>query len=317
MPKKAKPVDLKRVTTYPIRSRVSKLDQSLLARLPSPDKPLAEFFRTWPKLLKAKEFLRIAERMAHAHRTDRAVVWMMGAHPIKCGLSSLIVDLIKRKVITCVAMNGAAAIHDFELAFFGHTSEDVEHGLEDGSFGMAQETGEGMNNIINEGVRRGYGIGEALGQSILRRGAKFQELSILCQGFKDNVPVTVHIALGTDIIHQHPNVDGVALGKGGILDFRTLAGQLPGLNDGGVVINCGSAVIMPEVFLKALTIARNLGNTVKDFTAVNLDMIEHYRPMANVLTRPTSLGGEAYSILGHHEIMLPLLYSAILTQLKS
>lgn len=317
MPKKAKPVDLKRVTTYPIRSRVSKLDQSLLARLPSPDKPLAEFFRTWPKLLKAKEFLRIAERMAHAHRTDRAVVWMMGAHPIKCGLSPLIVDLIKRKVITCVAMNGAAAIHDFELAFFGHTSEDVERGLEDGSFGMAQETGEGMNNIINEGVRRGYGIGEALGQSILRRGAKFQELSILCQSFKDNVPVTVHIALGTDIIHQHPNVDGVALGKGGILDFRILAGQLPGLNDGGVVINCGSAVIMPEVFLKALTIARNLGNTVKDFTAVNLDMIEHYRPMANVLTRPTSLGGEAYSILGHHEIMLPLLYSAILTQLKS
>ena len=317
MPKKAKPVDLKRVTTYPIRSRVSKLDQSLLARLPSPDKPLAEFFRTWPKLLKAKEFLRIAERMAHAHRTDRAVVWMMGAHPIKCGLSPLIVDLIKRKVITCVAMNGAAAIHDFELAFFGHTSEDVERGLEDGSFGMAQETGEGMNNIINEGVRRGYGIGEALGQSILRRGAKFQELSILCQGFKDNLPVTVHIALGTDIIHQHPNVDGVALGKGGILDFRILAGQLPGLNDGGVVINCGSAVIMPEVFLKALTIARNLGNTVKDFTAVNLDMIDHYRPMANVLTRPTSLGGEAYSILGHHEIMLPLLYSAILTQLKS
>lgn len=317
MPKKAKPVDLKRVTTYPIRSRVSKLDQSLLARLPSPDKPLAEFFRTWPKLLKAKEFLRIAERMAHAHRTDRAVVWMMGAHPIKCGLSPLIVDLIKRKVITCVAMNGAAAIHDFELAFFGHTSEDVERGLEDGSFGMAQETGEGMNNIINEGVRRGYGIGEALGQSILRRGAKFQELSILCQGFKDNLPVTVHIALGTDIIHQHPNVDGVALGKGGILDFRILAGQLPGLNDGGVVINCGSAVIMPEVFLKALTIARNLGNTVKDFTAVNLDMIEHYRPMANVLTRPTSLGGEAYSIVGHHEIMLPLLYSAILTQLKS
>ena len=317
MPKKAKPVDLKRVTTYPIRRRVSKLDQSLLARLPSPDQPLAEFFRTWPKLLKAKEFLRIAERMAHAHRTDRAVVWMMGAHPIKCGLSPLIVDLIKRKVITCVAMNGAAAIHDFELAFFGHTSEDVERGLEDGSFGMAQETGEGMNNIINEGVRRGNGIGEALGQSILRRGAKFQELSILCQSFKDNVPVTVHIALGTDIIHQHPSVDGVALGKGGILDFRILAGQLPGLNDGGVVINCGSAVIMPEVFLKALTIARNLGNTVKDFTAVNLDMIEHYRPMANVLTRPTSLGGEAYSILGHHEIMLPLLYSAILTQLKS
>lgn len=317
MPKKGKPVDLKRVTTYPIRQRVSKLDQSLLARLPSPDQSLAEFFRTWPQLLKAKEFLRIADRIAHAHRSDRAVVWMMGAHPIKCGLSPLIVDLIKRKVITCLAMNGAAAIHDFELAFFGHTSEDVEHGLADGSFGMAQETGEGMNNIINEGVRRGYGVGEALGQSILRHGAKFQELSILCQGFKGNLPVTVHIALGTDIIHQHPNVDGVALGKGSILDFRILAGQLQGLNDGGVVINCGSAVMMPEVFLKALTIARNLGNTVKDFTAVNLDMISHYRPLANVLTRPTSLGGEAYSIVGHHEIMLPLLYAAILTHIRS
>jgi hypothetical protein len=317
MPKKGKPVDLKRVTTYPIRKRISKVDQSLLARLPSPDQPLTDFFRTWPKLLKAKEFLRIAERIAHAHRTDRAVIWMMGAHPIKCGLSPLIVDLIKRKVISCVAMNGAAAIHDFELAFFGHTSEDVERGLADGSFGMARETGEGMNTIINEGVRRGYGIGEALGQSIMRQDAKFQELSILCQGFKDNLPVTVHIALGTDIIHQHPSVDGVALGKGGILDFRILAGQLAGLNDGGVVINCGSAVMMPEVFLKALTIARNLGSTIKNFTAVNLDMFEHYRPRVNVLTRPTKLGGEAYSIVGHHEIMLPLLYAALLTQLKS
>jgi len=313
MRKKAKPVDLHKVKTYSVRSRTSKFDYSLLAQLPDPARPLSEFFNTLPPVLKARDLLQVAHRIARAFQKERLVLFMMGAHLIKCGLSPLISDLIRRGIINAVAMNGAGAIHDFELAFFGKTSEDVESRLADGSFGMARETGEWMNSTIAEGVRRGYGLGEAIGQSISRRQPPYAETSILAAAFERRIPATIHVAIGTDIIHQHPNVDGVALGKGSLFDFRILAGQLADLSDGGVVINFGSAVILPEVFLKALTVARNLGHTVRNFTAVNFDMIQHYRPNVNVLARPTKTGGEAFSFTGHHEIMLPLLYSAILS----
>jgi hypothetical protein len=322
MRKKAKPtrpsrqVDLRKVKTHSVSTRRSKVDRSLLARLPSPDGTLREFFDCLPKLLRASDLLRVADRIARAAKSGRAVIWMMGAHVVKCGLSPLLNDLIGRDVVSCVAMNGAAAIHDFELAFFGQTSEDVAAGLRDGSFGMARETAQIMNQIITKASKRGKGLGEALGETMAREKPPHADLSILIRCFQENVPATVHVAIGTDIIHQHPSADGAAIGAASLRDFRILAGQVPFLNDGGVVINCGSAVIMPEVFLKALTVARNLGNAVGRFTAVNLDMIQHYRPNVNILERPISTGGgEAFALTGHHEIMIPLLYSAILSRL--
>lgn len=313
MRKKKKPADLRNVKTFPIRSRKAKLEYSQLALCPDPGKPLSDFFNTLPPVLKARDFIHVAQSIVKAAKQDKLVLFMMGAHLIKCGLSPLLCDLMLRGTINALAMNGACAIHDFEMSFFGRTSEDVEEKLADGSFGMARETGEWMNSTISEGVRRGFGLGEALGQAISRREPPYVQTSILSTAYECRIPATIHVAIGTDIIHQHPNVDGVALGKGSLLDFRLLAGQIPDLNDGGVVINFGSAVILPEVFLKALTVARNLGNTVKNFTAVNFDMIQHYRPHVNVLERPTKTGGEAYSFTGHHELMFPLLYSAIIS----
>jgi hypothetical protein len=317
------PVDLRNVRTYSIRTRKSKLDSTLLARLPSPDRPLREFFDCLPRVFRANDFLRIADRIVRAALPDRqtgkrnrAVIWMIGAHVVKCGLSPLLNDLIERNLIHCVAMNGAGAIHDFELACFGHTSEDVERGLRDGSFGMARETAQQINRIIRAAAKKGKGIGEALGQELSRLNPPHADKSILVRCFRKRIPATVHVAIGTDIIHQHPSVDGAALGKASLADFRLFAGQVPRLNKGGVIINCGSAVILPEVFLKALTVARNLGNEVKTFTAVNLDMIQHYRPNVNVLERPIRTGGgKAYALTGHHEIMVPLLYAAILSRL--
>lgn len=241
---------------------------------------------------------------------------MMGAHAVKCGLGPIIIRMMEERLITCVSMNGAATIHDFELACFGHTSEDVERGLEDGSFGMVKETPEMMNKIVADGVKVGCGVGESLGRGLRHLLPRYERISILANAHRLGVPLTVHIALGTDTIHQHPSCNGEAYGKGSMRDFRQLAAILPGMNDGGAVINCGSAVVLPEVFLKALTIARNLGNSVRNFTAINLDMIQHYRPMQNVVLRPTRSGGTPISLTGHHEIMLPLLYAGVKSCLK-
>lgn len=306
-----KRLDFSKVQTYSVRERQSKVDPSQLARLPDVHAPLEQFFCALPRILKARDLLELAETIVRAAENQRAVVWMMGAHVIKCGLSPIVIRLMEQGIVSAVAMNGAGAIHDYELTCFGHTSEDVEKGLRDGSFGMARETGEGLNDMINEGARRGYGLGYAVGRGITERRVAHEELSILAAAVRNRVPVTVHVALGTDIIHQHPSADGAAIGKTSYRDFQTLAGELVDLDRGGVAINCGSAVILPEVFLKALTVARNLGHPVRDFTAANFDMIQHYRPNANVLARPTAEGGKAYSFTGHHEIMIPLLYAAI------
>jgi hypothetical protein len=235
---------------------------------------------------------------------------MMGAHPIKCGLNPVLVDAMRRGIIAAVAFNGAGAIHDFETAYQGETSEDVQRGLDDGSFGMVDETSRLMNAALAAGVETGLGAGEALGQTIIAANFPKRDLSILATGAELGIPVTVHIAVGTDIIHQHPSANGAVLGETSYRDFQRFASVVAKL-EGGVVLNIGSAVIMPEVFLKALTIARNLGNTVETFTAATFDMIRQYRPSENVVRRPTHLGGQGFYIVGHHEIMIPLLFAAV------
>jgi deoxyhypusine synthase len=239
----------------------------------------------------------------------------MGAHPIKVGLSPIIIDLMKKNIITAIATNGACIIHDFELSFIGHTSEDVGKELNKATFGMARETGRYLNRAIATVAKKGYGIGKSIGKLISESRFRFKERSIFATAYELDIPATVHIAIGTDIIHMHPDADGCAIGEGSLKDFRLLCSVVSDLN-GGVYINLGSAVIMPEVFLKALTVARNLGNKVEDITTVNMDFIQHYRPRENVLKRPTLQKGSAYALTGHHEIMFPLLAAAIIEEME-
>ncbi|ODS32571.1 MAG: hypothetical protein SCARUB_02322 [Candidatus Scalindua rubra] len=234
----------------------------------------------------------------------------IGAHVIKCGLSPIIIDLMKRGIITAVAMNGSGAIHDYEISLIGKTSEDVSHSLKDGSFGMARETAEAIQAAASVFA---YGLGRAVGDKIIKDKNKYKQHSILATGIKLNIPTTVHAAIGTDVIYMHPEISGGEMGESSHFDFKLLCSVVAEL-EGGVWFNVGSAVIMPEVFLKALTVARNLGRKVKNFTTVNMDMIQHYRPLTNVVTRPTTHG---YSVTGHHEIMLPLLRLGILSKLTS
>jgi hypothetical protein len=238
----------------------------------------------------------------------------MGAHPIKVGLSPLIIDFMDRGIINAIALNGAGVIHDFELAFMGETSEDVAAALKDGSFGMAEETGAFVNQAITAGYENHAGVGAAVGRAILEGRLPHRKLSILAAGARLGVPVTAHIAIGTDIIHMHPQANGKALGEGSLKDFHTLASVVADLS-GGVYLNFGSAVILPEVFLKAVSLARNLGHPVKDLTTVNLDFLVHYRPLTNVVNRPTLHSGKGYNLTGHMEIMIPLLFAAILEEL--
>ncbi len=316
MTERIKPADLTQLKTYSVRSRPSKVDFSLLARVPNIHQPLSEFFECLPAVLKAKELLVASTRIAEARINERGIVLMMGAHIVKCGLSPIIIRMMEERLITCICLNGAAAIHDFEMAYFGNTSEEVEATLDEGMFGMARETAEMMNKIVTDGVRFGCGLGESYGRGLRHLLPKYEKVSILANAHKLGVPLTVHVALGTDTIHQHPSCNGEAYGKGAMRDFRLLAGILPTIGDGGVILNLGSAVIMPEVFLKALTVARNLNGPITDFTAINMDMIQHYRPNANVVRRPTQSGGTPISITGHHEIMVPLLYAGVKSFLK-
>lgn len=267
----------------------------------------------------AGDFRAVVSAIVSAARRGRGVVLMAGGHVVKTGLAPVLIELMRRRIVTHLAMNGSAAIHDYEVTRFGATSEDVAAGLRDGTFGMAEETGRGMNEALVVGRARGQGMGEALAEA-LEGGTDLAhpELSLLLQARRLGVPATVHAALGAEIIHQHPAADGAAIGETSLRDFRRLAGALPALHDGGVVLNVGSAVIMPEVFLKALTIARNLhsGRPV-DFTTCDLDMQRHYRPRMNVVQRPTLAGGAGYELTGHHEIMVPLLAWAVIEGLEA
>ncbi|MFL5469525.1 MAG: hypothetical protein ACJ77T_01925 [Gemmatimonadaceae bacterium] len=304
--------------TVPIARRPNKVAAAEFASPPAGDRTFAAFLKSLPDVLVARDFLRVVSAVADAAKTKKAVVVMLGGHIVKTGLAPLLIDLMNRRVITHLAMNGSAAIHDYEIARFGATSEDVARGLVDGTFGMAEETGRGMNEAFTAGMKNGWGMGEALSRALENLDLSNGELSVLLAANRLGVPCTVHAALGAEIIHQHPATDGAAIGDTSHRDFRRLAASLPALHDGGVVLNLGSAVIMPEVFLKALTIARNLnGGKPTGFTTCDLDMQRHYRPRVNVVQRPTQGSGKGYEITGHHEIMVPLLAWGIVEALES
>jgi hypothetical protein len=307
---KFEPLDFSRIRTYALAERANKVAVSDFAGVHRKGESLRVYLDRLPKFLAANDFRKVAGAIAEAVKNGRPVVVMMGAHPIKCGLNPVLVDAMCRGIISAVAFNGAGAIHDFETAYQGETSEDVQRGLDDGSFGMVDETSRLMNAALAAGVEAGLGAGEALGRTIEAGNFPNKDLSILYTGANLDIPVTVHIAIGTDIIHQHPTADGAALGEASYRDFQRFASVVAKL-EGGVVLNIGSAVVMPEVFLKALTIARNLGNKVDRFTAATFDMIRQYRSSENVVRRPTHLGGEGCYIVGHHELMIPLLFAAV------
>jgi hypothetical protein len=305
----------------PVARRPNKVRAEEFAHPPDGDRSFGSFLRALPDVLAARDLLRVVDAIASATRAERGVVIMLGGHVVKTGLSPVLLDLIRRGVVTHVAMNGSAAIHDYEIARFGATSEDVAAGLRDGTFGMAEETGREMNGAFVRGAARGEGMGECLAHALEDGDAQgilaHPELSILVGAHRLGVTVTVHAAIGAEIVHQHPAADGAAIGATSHRDFRRLAHAVVALHDGGVVLNVGSAVIMPEVFLKALTIARNLnGGRPNGFVSCDLDMLRHYRPRMNVVQRPTLHGGAGYEITGHHEIMVPLLVWAIAERLK-
>jgi hypothetical protein len=302
--------DLDKVKRYSVRTRASRVSMANLARVPQPGEPLREFLSGLPDILKARDLKALAGAIAQAKRRHRPVILMMGAHPVKCGLSPVLVDLVESGFVTAVALNGAGAIHDFELACWGRTSEDVAKGLEDGSFGMAAETADMVNGAVIQGDAQDLGFGESLGLFLEETKAKNRKLSLLASCYRLKVPVTVHVGIGTDIIHQHPSFDGAAAGSASHRDFRILSQVITKLS-GGVVLNIGSSVILPEVYLKTLTVARNLGHQVKNFTTANFDMVQHYRPNTNVVQRPVLCGGTGYSFTGHHEIMVPLLAAMV------
>lgn len=316
---KFKQIDLSRVKTIPIAARKSKVTTKDFAQLYDPHtQAFSQFIKSLPHILVADDLRRVVDDIVRARKRRKPVIAMIGAHVIKVGLSPLIVDLVKRDIITTVAMNSAAAIHDVETAMWGKTSEDVAAYLVDGRFGMSRETGEFINGVLKRGVRNdSAGYGEVLGEELVRHRAPIKKFSILAACYEHDVPVTVHAAIGTDIIHQQPSMDGAATGEMTFRDFRVLCHSVKDLGNGGVVVHIGSAVILPEVFLKALTVARNLGHRVKDFTTVNFDMFRHYRPTMNVVQRPTQSGGTGYNITGHHEIMIPLLCAMIRARLRA
>ena len=308
---------MSKVRTVPIERRPNKVAAAEFASPPGRDRSFAAFLKSLPDVLVARDFLSVVNAIASARKNERAVVVMLGGHIVKTGLAPLLIDLMKRGVITHLAMNGSAAIHDYEIARFGATSEDVARGLIDGTFGMAEETGRGMNEAFTIGMKNAWGMGEALARAL--EGAKLTnaDLSVLLAAYRLGIPCTVHAALGAEIIHQHPAANGAAIGDTSHRDFRRLAASLPALHQGGVVLNLGSAVIMPEVFLKALTIARNLNDGKPTaFTTCDLDMQRHYRPRVNVVQRPTQGSGKGYEITGHHEIMVPLLAWGIVEALE-
>lgn len=293
-------LDFNKIKTIPIKQRKNKVKLSDLVK---PENSKISF--------DSKEFNELAKRIIIAHKNKKQTILMMGAHVIKTGMSLLIIDLMKKGVIKHVAMNGAGPIHDFELSLIGETSEYVEQTIEDGTFGMIEETGSILNEAIKEGAKNNFGLGYSIGKKINDLNLPNRECSILYNAYKLNIPVTVHVAIGTDIIHQHPSCDGAAVGKTTYSDFKTFAESVSRLEN-GVILNIGCAVILPEVFLKALTIARNLGCKVSSITAANIDMADHYRPRENVVQRPTSLGGKGFIIIGRHEATIPSLHRRVI-----
>lgn len=304
-------IDRRRVRPVEARRRASKVRLRDAARPHAPGASFAAFLASLPDALGAADLRRAIEATARAHARGRTLLWGLGAHVIKVGLAPIVVDLLERGLATGLMLNGAGCVHDLELAWMGRTSEDVESALDDGTFGMAGETAERLNEAIAAGARDGLGMGAAVGRAIAQGRLRHADRSLLAAAWRLGVPVTVHVAIGTDVHHMHPSADGAALGATSFRDFETLAGLVATL-EGGVLIHAGSAVVLPEAFLKALALARNLGHRVRRFTAVDLDMIRHYRPMQNVVRRPTRQGGVGIALTGQHEILLPLLAAGVI-----
>ena len=302
--------DLEGIRTYPLATRKSKSNAIDFARPYERGTGLSEWVDSLPDILAAADFKAVLEAMLTARREERGLLWGVGAHVIKTGLSPILIDLMTRGYISAVATNGAGVIHDFELALCGATSEEVDETLGPGNFGMAEETGRQLNAAINEGVARGLGIGQAVGAWLRNVAPAFERLSLLASAHRLGIPVTVHVGIGTDVIHMHPAASGAALGEGSLRDFRYLVSNVARLA-GGVYLNCGSAVVLPEVFLKAVAIARNQGVRLDGLTTVNLDFVRLYRPQTNVVSRPVAGIGKGYSLIGHHEILIPLLAAAL------
>jgi deoxyhypusine synthase len=311
------PINVSDLKTYPLKKRHSKVRLSDFATPWRRGRSFSAFYSGLPDILAVKALRAVTHAIVKAHRKRRPVIVGIGAHVIKVGLAPIITDLMKRGIVTAVAMNGAGIIHDFELAFMGHTSEEVDAEIDEGRFGMAEETGRMLNEAITQGAKDGHGLGEAIGRYINQSAAQFRNrnVSILATGARLGIPVTVHVAVGTDIIHMHPSADGAAIGATSLLDFRRLTAVVAGM-EGGVYMNIGSSVILPEVFLKTLSLGRNLGHSITNITTVNMDFLSHYRPQTNVVRRPTQKGGQGYSLTGHHEIMLPLLAAAVIEEVE-
>ncbi|MDQ6829139.1 MAG: hypothetical protein M3081_09775 [Gemmatimonadota bacterium] len=302
--------------TVPIARRPNKVRAEEFAAPPGADASFGAFYRSLPDVLVARDFKKVVDAIVGA-AGRRGVIVMVGGHVVKTGVAPVLIELMRRGVLTHLAMNGSAAIHDYEIARFGGTSEDVAAGLRDGTFGMAEETGRGMNDAFTRGMRESWGMGEALARALEAEPSPVHpELSLLLNARHLGVGLSVHAALGAEIIHQHPAADGAAIGDTSHRDFRRLAAALTTIDDGGVVLNLGSAVVLPEVFLKALTIARNLNaGRPTNFTTCDMDMIRHYRPRVNVVQRPVLAGGQGFEITGHHEIMVPLLVWSVVERL--
>jgi hypothetical protein len=308
------PLDFTGLRTYSVFGRTSKVTVADFGKPLAVNATMSDFLASLPNQLLGHDFPELVNRLVAIRQADRPLVVGMGAHVIKVGLNPVLIDLMERSVITGLALNGAGIVHDTEIAMAGRTSEEVEQVLGTGAFGAARETGEVVNAAICRGAEKGIGIGQAVGELLLEQEFPHNDMSLLASARRLGVPVTVHVAMGTDIVHIHPTADGAAIGKAGHHDFRLFCAMVADL-EGGAYLNLGSAVLLPEVFLKAITVARNLGHTVDHFVTANFDFIRQYRSTTNVVNRPTASGGKGYNITGHHEIMIPLLAAALKAKL--
>jgi Arginine dihydrolase ArgZ-like, C-terminal, Rossmann fold len=306
-------MSLDEVKTYPLASRPSKVTVRDFARPVKADASLGDFLRSLPAVLAVNSLRELAAQIRRARSLSKPVLWGIGGHVIKTGLAPVIADLMRRGYVSAIVANGSVLVHDAEIAMVGSTSEDVDATLGAGAFGAAEETGKLLNEAARSGARDGIGLGEAMGRELLALGPTYKDHSLLCVAYEMRVPFTAHVVIGADIAHFHRSVDGASLGATTHTDFRLLAELVRRMDGGGVYLNIGSAVILPEIFLKAVTLVRNLGHPLADFTTANLDFIQHYRPLTNVVRRPTAEGaGRGYNLTGHHELMIPLLAAAIL-----
>lgn len=307
------PIDLDRINTYELASRPSKVTVRDFARPLKEDDSLPDFLAKLPDLLGVSVLREIATQIRRARELGKPIIWGIGGHVIKTGLAPVLIDMLERGFLTAVAVNGSVLVHDTEIALAGFTSEDVDAALGQGDFGAARETGEILNGAAKNARRDGIGLGEAMGREVSGLNPQNAGVSIICQAYRHRIPLTAHLAIGADIGHFHPSSDGAALGAASHTDFKLFCSLVKNLTGGGVYLNIGSAVMMPEIFLKAVTVVRNLGFPLEDLTTANFDFIQHYRPLTNVVRRPTANGaGRGFAVTGHHELMIPLLAAQIL-----